>query len=162
MAYFNQERKAQMMPALKELCAAYGVKASFGVKNHSTFACVITSSRINFVQDYISDNQDKNVTTINVNEHYIHNSFTGEAKEFLLKLKGIMMEGNWNNSDPMTDYFDVGWYIDISIGKWDRPYKYDPSIKPKALSTEPKPVKKREPKPIVKALESNNRVLVAL
>ena len=34
-----------------------------------------------------------------------------------------MMVGNHNNSDISTDYFDVGWYIDINIGKWDKPYE---------------------------------------
>jgi len=22
----------------------------------------------------------------------------------------------------MTDYFDVGWYISVNLGKWDKPY----------------------------------------
>jgi len=22
----------------------------------------------------------------------------------------------------MTDYFNVGWYIDVNIGKWNKPY----------------------------------------
>jgi len=45
------------------------------------------------------------------------------AKEFLLKLKDAMMVGNHNNTDLMTDYFDVGWYIKINVGKWDKPYE---------------------------------------
>jgi hypothetical protein len=28
----------------------------------------------------------------------------------------------------MTDYFDVGWYIDIKIGKWDKPYNFTGEI----------------------------------
>ena len=30
--------------------------------------------------------------------------------------------GNYDNSDVQTDYFDTGWYIDINIGSWDKPY----------------------------------------
>jgi len=33
-----------------------------------------------------------------------------------------MNEGNHDNSDIMTDYFDVGWYISVRLGKWDKPY----------------------------------------
>jgi len=22
----------------------------------------------------------------------------------------------------MTDYFDVGWYISVNLGRWDKPY----------------------------------------
>ena len=34
-----------------------------------------------------------------------------------------MMIGNHNESDSQTDYFNVGWYIDIGIGRWDKPYQ---------------------------------------
>jgi len=34
-----------------------------------------------------------------------------------------MMIGNHNNTDLMSDYFDVGWYISINVGKWDKPYE---------------------------------------
>jgi hypothetical protein len=33
-----------------------------------------------------------------------------------------MNAGNHNRSDAMTDYFDVGWYVDVNIGKWNQPY----------------------------------------
>jgi hypothetical protein len=33
-----------------------------------------------------------------------------------------MNAGNHNNSDVQSDYFDVGWYIDVNIGKWNKPY----------------------------------------
>jgi hypothetical protein len=29
---------------------------------------------------------------------------------------------NHDNSDIMTDYFDVGWYVNIYVGKWNKPY----------------------------------------
>jgi hypothetical protein len=35
-----------------------------------------------------------------------------------------MNNGNWNNSRIEVDYFDVGWYIDVNIGKWNKPYKH--------------------------------------
>ena len=28
----------------------------------------------------------------------------------------------YNNSDSMTDYFDIAYYTDINIGKWNKPY----------------------------------------
>jgi hypothetical protein len=33
-----------------------------------------------------------------------------------------MNAGNWDKSDIQTDYFNVGWYIDVNIGKWNKPY----------------------------------------
>ena len=34
----------------------------------------------------------------------------------------IVDEGNHDNSDVYTDYFDVGFYTHMSFGRWDRPY----------------------------------------
>jgi len=36
-----------------------------------------------------------------------------------------MNNGNHNNSDIQTDYFDVGWYITVNLGKYDTPYIYN-------------------------------------
>jgi hypothetical protein len=33
-----------------------------------------------------------------------------------------MNDGNYDNSDIQSDYFSVGWYIDVNVGKWDKPY----------------------------------------
>jgi hypothetical protein len=34
-----------------------------------------------------------------------------------------MNDGNHDNSDIQSDYFDVGWYISINVGRWDKPYE---------------------------------------
>jgi hypothetical protein len=54
--------------------------------------------------------------------HHWTDHFDGKAKEFLDKAFEIMLEGYYNNSDAMIDYFDTAFYVDINIGKWDRPY----------------------------------------
>jgi hypothetical protein len=33
---------------------------------------------------------------------------------------------NYDNSDIQTDYFDVGYYINLSIGDYDKEYEYNP------------------------------------
>jgi hypothetical protein len=33
-----------------------------------------------------------------------------------------MNDGNHDRSDIQTDYFDVGWYVDVNIGRWNKPY----------------------------------------
>lgn len=43
----------------------------------------------------------------------------------LVKINSIIHKNNWNNSDPMTDYFDdVGFYGTFEIGRWDTPYEF--------------------------------------
>ena len=61
-------------------------------------------------------------TDSQVNNYWIDKHYEGTEQEFLNELNAAMMLGNHNNSDIMTDYFDVGWYVDINIGKWNKPY----------------------------------------
>ena len=30
--------------------------------------------------------------------------------------------GNHDNSDLQTDYYDVGWYVNLQFGRWNKPY----------------------------------------
>lgn len=111
MAYFNQERKAEMAPKIKSLLKQYGMTGSLAVRNHSTVVLNLKAGPIDFGGDRIQ-----------VNTYWIHDHYEGVAREFLEKAKAIMMEGNHDRSDIQTDYFDVGWYVDINVGKWNKPY----------------------------------------
>ena len=109
MAYVSKETKAELAPGIKKVLDEYGMKGTIAKDTH-TLKVNLKSGPIDFGTD-------------SVNEYHIDSHYTGVAKEFLLKLKDAMMVGNHNNSDIMTDYFDVGWYIGINIGKWDKPYE---------------------------------------
>jgi hypothetical protein len=118
MAYMNTEMKKQRAPAIAALCKKYGVKATLAVNNHSTLVLNISKGAIDFRALSIGQ------FSYQVNHYYIDEQFTGMAREFLEEAYKEMMVGNHNNSDIQTDYFDVGFYVNINIGKWDRPYEY--------------------------------------
>ena len=59
---------------------------------------------------------------LSINHFYLEN-YEGKAKDIFEKIHQIVNRGNHDNSDAMTDYFDVGWYTDFSIGNWDRGYR---------------------------------------
>lgn len=114
MAYFSQERKKEMQPKIKALLKEYNMKGSLSVKHSSAVVLNLKEGAVDFgvERDYEQ-----------VNTFYIDKLYKGVAKEFLLKAKAILMSGNHNNSDLHTDYHDVGWYVDINIGRYDQPYK---------------------------------------
>ena len=57
-----------------------------------------------------------------INHYHLDLHKLGKRETAVLKkLTEIAMQGNHDNSDIMTDYFDVGWYFHLSIGKWDKP-----------------------------------------
>lgn len=130
MAWMNQKRKAQLMPGIKKVLAKYGVKATFRC-SHGTLVCTIRESGIDFRADFIEKEDqwgNKVEWHYQVNEYWLERSYAGTSLAFFTELRGAMKEGNWDNSDIMTDYFDVGWYIDINLGEWDKPYVLNPEL----------------------------------
>lgn len=122
MAYMSQERKKSMEPAIKAILKKYGFKGSLSVKHHSTLVLTIQSGEIDVFNDY-GGFRDGDRGYIDVNTYHYRSHYTGKTLEFLSEVIPAMMIGNHDNSDIMTDYFDVGWYIDVQFGKWDKPYK---------------------------------------
>jgi len=141
MAYMNQDKKKAIAPQIKAVLAKYDVKATIGVRNYSTLVVNIKEGALDFIgaankhnQQYAERTGQKAYEVTNyygVNPYWEveHMSNIGETKiaNFFKELIAAMngkgsSVANHDNSDIMTDYFDVGWYLDINVGKWDKPY----------------------------------------
>jgi hypothetical protein len=132
MAYVSQELKAKLSPAIKAVLKKYGVKGSIAVRNHSTLVLNIKSGSIDFINNFNEINGSKSrpahlpfqpaTTSIDVNPYWYHEHFDGKALKFFKELFPVMNNGNHDNSDIQTDYFDVGWYVDVNVGQWNKPY----------------------------------------
>ena len=131
MAYMSQEKKSKIAPMVKKILAKYGVKGSLAVRNHSTLVLNIKSGAIDFIKNYNETVGAQPggfrlgsaaVDHVDVNPYHYHNHFSGKAKSFLTEIMVAMNNGNHDNSDIQSDYFDVGWYVDVNIGKWNKPY----------------------------------------
>jgi hypothetical protein len=142
MAYFNQERKKERAPVIKSILKKYGVKGSLAVRHHSTFVLNIKSGSIDFIENYIKTDADKNYgnkmdqnqidyirnnKALDVNPYWYQEHYTGKALSFLKEVFKAMNAGNHDNSDIQSDYFDVGWYVDVNIGQWNKPYEVEGS-----------------------------------
>jgi hypothetical protein len=124
--------KAKKAPKIKAICNRYGVKATLAVRTHSTLVLNVKSGPIDFIGNFnrvagkLLDHRSYPFTPverdISVNPYWFHEHFDGEAKKFLTEVLACMNEGNHDRSDIQTDYFDVGWYVDVNIGKWNKPY----------------------------------------
>jgi hypothetical protein len=133
MAYVSQSLKKTLAPHIKAVCKRYGVKATLAVRNHSTLCLNIKSGPIDFIgnANEVCGNDHYQVSRgftpnksgyDNVNVYHYRSHYSGKALKFLSEVIPLMNYGNHDNSDIMTDYFDVGWYVDVNIGKWDQPY----------------------------------------
>lgn len=114
MAFFSQQKKARIQPKIKELCKQYGLKGSLSIRHSSTVVLTIHSGPLDF---NLGERDHKLVS-----DYWMEKNYSGETLEFLRKAFAILNTGNHDRSDMMTDYHDVGHYIEIRIGRWDKPY----------------------------------------
>lgn len=120
MAYITTERVAEIRKELKSAFPTF--KFSVTRKHYSTVDVAILAADIDLLQ---CENDGK--TYAAVNNYWIGENYKDrpEIKAALLKISDIVNNGNFDNSDSQTDYFHVGYYVDISIGRYDKPFVYN-------------------------------------
>lgn len=132
MAFMSQERKKTLAEALKKAMKGYKIKYTLRVHHHSSIIMTISEGNIDFIknaQDVIDSRPNRpqygrlDAKYMQVNEYWIQDHFTGIAKDLLLSAKAALSIGNHDRSDIQSDYFDVGWYVNINVGQWDKPYR---------------------------------------
>ncbi len=132
MAFMSQEHKKSLAPAIMAVCKRYGVKATISVDHHTSLVLTIKSApfdlianRNKIVTEYAERRGDPVYLAkdyFQVNTHHIDSGFSGKSRRFLNRVLAAMNEGNWDKSETQTDYFNVGWYVDVNIGRWNKPF----------------------------------------
>lgn len=133
MAYVSQDLKYRIAPKVKEILKRHNVKGTLSVRDRSTLALTIREGAIDFISNsnetcandpyQVAHGVKPSIGYIDVNPYHYEKHFSGAALSFLNEIFGAMNEGNWDKSDSQSDYFDVGWYSDINIGRYDKHYK---------------------------------------
>lgn len=128
MAWMNQERKKLLVEGAKKALDKYKIKATFKVRSHSTIVVNIKSGTLDFIENYNKTVSKRGeggrvaIDYLQVNPYWYHDHFSGECKDFMFMLFDALNTGNHDNSDIQTDYFDVGWYVEVNIGSFQKPY----------------------------------------
>ena len=133
MAYMSQEKKVKIAPKIKAILAKYKVKGSLAVRNHMTLCLNLKSGSIDFIanSNTVCGNSHYQVASgfkpstsgyDQVNPYHFKDHYDGKALAFMQEVFHAMNDGNHDRSDIQSDYFDVGWYVDVNIGKWDKQY----------------------------------------
>ena len=124
MAYYSQDQKKQIQPRIAAILKQNGLKGSLSVRHNSTVTLTITSGPFSFLDGRIEQGWEwvrrnpKTFVCITESERQERDEFVAIVDQ----LHAIMSEGNHDRSDIQTDYFDVGWYITIQTGKWNKPF----------------------------------------
>lgn len=131
MAWVNQERKAKLAPAIKAVFSKYKLKGSISVRHHSTLVITIKQGKMDFIGNLNKVSEErahgrewrKADGHLDVNPYWFHEHFDGQAKACLTELYAAAKGDEWyDRSDAQTDYFDTAYYIDVNVGRWDKPY----------------------------------------
>ena len=111
MAYISQEMKKKLAPGIKKVLKDFGMKGSISVRDHRVLVVTLKEGKIDFGKDDMQLH------------HYSSRNLSGKAKEFSEKIFEAMRGEFWyDNSDIQTDYFDTAYYMNVHVGRYDRPY----------------------------------------
>ena len=118
MAFITSEEVKEKRNKIKAAFpAALGWKFSVTKDNHSSIDVEILQAPI----ELRSEAGLKYGQGMNVRPDY--KTLNPIGKDVVGEIWGIINEGNFDKSDSMTDYFHVGFYASISIGRWNKDFK---------------------------------------
>jgi hypothetical protein len=119
MAYMDQERKARLAAELKRV-VPLGWKYTLAVRHRSTIVMTITEAPVDIVAALRGN---LGYTRVRSKRFFEVEACDAAVQEPLIAIIDTLNTGNHDRSDAMTDYFDVGWYVEVNVGRWDKPFK---------------------------------------
>lgn len=74
------------------------------------------------IKEYIKKQMENKHNQIN--QYHLDSDImlSNQGKNVLREILKTCNKHNWDNSDIQTDYFDVNYYLHLSLGKWDKPF----------------------------------------
>ncbi len=116
MAYISTEEVKVIREELKAAFpASEGWKFSVVRDHHSSVTVAIMEAPIDFLSE--EGKEDKKYFGVHGHGKGYKNS------EVFEKVWNICNKTNFDKSDSMTDYFHVGFYFDLYVGKWDKAFQ---------------------------------------
>ena len=125
MAYISAEEVREIRKELKKEFPLY--KFSVRKRQHSVSVDLLKADI-----DFRSEFHDVTNTYESINQYFIKEHYSAKPASVLNKILEIIKsapanaengEAWFDKSDIQTDYFYTAFYIDISIGSYDKPYE---------------------------------------
>ena len=128
MAFISQQDKKTLAPAIKAVFKKYGLKGTIGIENHMTLCANVSAGRLDLigaaaqVGNFRSSGYYQANACQSTNKKY--KDINIDIFNFYEDLKKAMRGALWfDKSDLMTDYHHTAYYMNINIGRWNKPYK---------------------------------------
>jgi hypothetical protein len=119
MAYIDKEKKAKLSMGIKKVLKKYGYRGSISIIDSQKLVVKLKGADIirDNYNDCMNDNHfnpyiEKDSDSLSISQY---DNFKGVVKIFIDELFKSINIDNYDNSDVMTDYFDVGYYSEIIV-----------------------------------------------
>ena len=136
MAYISQQEKKELAPGIKKVLKQYGLKGTIAINNYSSLVVNIKSGSLDLlgaaqkVNDILADRFNRPRTEIGTylqanayRDPQDYDRIDKTIGQFYSDLIKAMKGDKWyNRSDMMTDYSDIAYYLDVNIGRYNKPY----------------------------------------
>lgn len=132
--YLSKELKEKLIKAVKSVTPATW-SVSFAVRDHATIVMTIRSTPY-ALKDIFTEKKYNNTSSAYRDEEgnvfYIpfeYHRFNDkdikidEVRDALSKIYEVLNMENYNDSDSMRGYHDVGYGVALNFGKYNAPYK---------------------------------------
>ena len=128
MAFISQQDKKTLAPAIKAVFKKYGLNGTIAIKNHMTLCANVSAGRLDLLGAAAAVSSLRSVGYYQANPYRPTNEKYKDINidifNFYEELKKAMRGSLWfDKSDIMTDYFHTAYYMNINIGRWNKPYK---------------------------------------
>lgn len=130
MAYITTEEVREIRNALKEKFGKQGLK--FSVKNAHKMEVIVSikSGKTDFSDIWADKKEgDYGFGYAQINQYHLHHypkheKLFGEIIDIIKTAPAKAKNGRewFDESDAMTDYFNVCYYFSLNVGSWDKPY----------------------------------------
>lgn len=135
MAYISQEMKKKLAPEIKKVLKKYDMKGTISIKHHMALCVTLRQGALDLIGNINRYNREMCERTgepffevkgnYQANPRSVHETGNEIIDSFFRELISAMKGDIWfDDSDYMTDYFHTAYYLDIDVGKYDRPYIY--------------------------------------
>ena len=136
MAYISQQEKKELAPGIKKVLKQYGLKGTIAINNYSSLVVNIKSGSLDLlgaaqkVNDILADRFNRPRTEIGTylqanayRDPQDYDRIDKTIGQFYSDLIKAMKGDKWyNRSDIISDYHEIAYYLDINIGRWNKPY----------------------------------------
>ena len=113
MAYISQSEKKEIASKVKPFLKALRLKGSLSIRNHSTLVLKLKDCS-KFLEDYIRSGGHVSDYGVTIGSSHGPSGNLGMARKPVEELIRLMKNDDWKDeSDAMTDYFNISYYIKI-------------------------------------------------